>query len=402
MRFQTHLSDVEEVLVNNLVDANERLKIYCNVFTNRHIFDAVVMRQRRGVQVSFALLDTTTNRQSSIAWERLTAIGGNVFWLSEKSVVDFDPSQEFLLIDTKRVVSGHFKLGVGTSTETPVNFLEYSDQITVNYFQSTFDLLTGEKAIVTPHFESISALIENPQIQWQRSQALFLQTRILAIQSEIAEINRQIHQFEHQKDQAIGSLIRRYLDVKRRYMNQIYKRDLQAESKIKAEEADRIYQQYTDACLEMSADIKPVELNTAQLDELKQLYRKLAMQCHPDRVEEANKENAQVFFQLLQLNYKNNDLTSLKNLKQQIDSKLCGVSIGVLYDDTSRLTLVLSELQSSITTLTQQVSKLKQSSTWNELNTHVDWDTLFSRHAEQLEREMQRYMNKLEHAKHAD
>ena len=402
MRHQTHLSDVEEVLLRNLADATECLKIYFSLFTNRHLFDAIVMRQRRGVKVSFALLDTASNRQSSIAWERLTAIGGNIYWLSEKTVVDVDPSQEFLLIDTKRVVSGHFKLGAGTSTEVPVHFLEYSDQITVNYFESTFDSLTREKAIVSPHIESISALVEDPKIQWQRSQALVLQARILAIQSEIAEINRQIHQFEHQKDQSIGSLIRRYLDVKRRYLNQIYKRDLQAESKINAEEADRIYQQYSEACLEMSADIKPVELSTAQLDELKQLYRKLAMQCHPDRVEESHKENAQVFFQQLQLNYKKNDLVSLKNLKIQIDSKLIFAANVVVNEDSSSLAQVLSGLQSSIARLTQQVSRLKQSAIWNELNAHMDWDALFSRHAEQLERETQRYTNKLEHAKHAD
>jgi hypothetical protein len=63
---------------------------------------------------------------------------------------------------------------------------------------------------------------------------------------------------------------------------------------------------------------------------------------------------------------------------------------------------VLSELQSRIALLTQQVSRLKQSAIWNELNAHVDWDALFSRHAKQLERELQIYKNKLEHAKHAD
>jgi hypothetical protein len=185
-------------------------------------------------------------------------------------------------------------------------------------------------------------------------------------------------------------------------MNQVYRRDLQAESKIKAEEADRIYQQYSEACLEISADIKPVELSAAQLDELKQLYRKLAMQCHPDRVEEEHKENAQVFFQQLQLNYKKNDLVSLKNLKIQIDSKLSFVASEVENKDSSSLAQVLSVLQSRIALLTQQVSRLKQSAIWNELNAHVDWDALFSRHAEQLERELQRYTNKLEHAKHAD
>jgi hypothetical protein len=228
-----------------------------------------------------------------------------------------------------------------------------------------------------------------------------LQARILSIQSEIAEINRQIHQYEHQKEKSIGDLIRRYLDVKRLYLNHVYKQDFQAESKQKAEEADRIFRQYSEACLEKSAEIKPVELSVAQLDELKQLYRKLAMQCHPDRVQDAHKANAQVFFQQLQLNYKKNDLISLKNLKLEIDAKLSSSQIFAVDDDTPKLAKVLSELQANIARLTQQLTRLKQSATWSELNAHMDWDVSFSRHAEQLEREMQRYMNKLHHAPHA-
>jgi hypothetical protein len=125
------------------------------------------------------------------------------------------------------------------------------------------------------------------------------------------------------------------------------------------------------------------------------------MQCHPDRVGDAHKANAQVFFQQLQLNYKKNDLISLKNLKLEIDAKLSGSQIFSVIDDTPKLAQVLSNLQASIALLTKQLTKLKQSSTWSELNADVDWDASFSRYAEQLELEMQRYMNKLDHASHA-
>jgi hypothetical protein len=401
MRLNSHVSDEEEMLSRYLAEVRVSLKIYVNSFSNRHLFDALVKCQRRGVQVSFALLDISSNRVSSLAWERLTAIGGNVFWLSEQKTVDFDPSQEYFLIDKKLVVNGYFNLGVTTGYEAPANFFLHSDPISLNYFESTFSLLTGENAKENTHAATIYALVENPKIQWQRSQALVLQARILAIQSEIAEINRQIHLYEHQKDKSIGDLIRRYLDVKRLYMNQVYKQDLQAESKQRAEDADRTFEEYSEACLEKSAEIKPVELSAEQLDELKQLYRKLAMQCHPDRVEDAHKANAQVFFQQLQLNYKKNDLISLKNLKLEIDAKLSGSQIFSVIDDTPKLAQVLSNLQASIALLTKQLTKLKQSSTWSELNAHVDWDASFSRYAEQLELEMQRYMNKLDHASHA-
>jgi hypothetical protein len=402
MQPQAYFSDVEAVIVRHLSSAKLCVHIYLDFFSNRDLFDLMVMRQRRGVQVNLALLDNRNNRQSSIAWERLTANGGEVFWLPEQALFDFDASQQFFIVDNTLVMSGNFNLGNPAVPKESEDLLIQTDSIAVDYFKAIFQLMSGENSVESPVTGVTSALVENPKIQRQRTQAQSLQVRIISIESEIAEIQRQINQFEHQKDQSIGDLIRRYLDVKRRFLHQAYRENIHADSKQQAEEAERVYQQYDEAHAAISADIKPVDLSVDQLDELKQLYRKLAMQCHPDRVEEEHKENAQVFFQQLQLNYKKNDLVSLKNLKIQIDSKWSFVVNDVVNEDSSRLAQVLTELQSSIARLTQQVSRLKQSAIWNELNAHVDWDALFSRHAEQLERELQRYTNKLEHAKHAD
>ena len=400
MRFQAHLSDVEQVLIRCLEGANDCLKIYLSSFANRYLFDAIVSRQRHGVQVSFALLDAPGNRQTSIAWERLSANGGTIFWLTEQTTVDFCPSQDFLLIDNKRVVSGRFNLGSLISAEVPASFLEYSDPLAANYFESIFDLLIGKNEINDPRAKSTFGLVENPKIQLQRSQALVLQSRILAVESDIAEIKRQIHQFEHQKEKSIGSLIRRYLAVKRSYSYQVYENDRQANSKIEAEEDEQTYQQYSESSLEMSNDVKPSDLNAEQLEELKQLYRKLAMQCHPDRVGEAHKENAQAFFQQLQFDYKKNDLTGLKYLKLQIDLKLSSRASHVFDDSSAKLAQTLSDLQSRIATLAQEEFSLKNSSSWSELNAHKDWEELFARYAEQLERQIQRYSIDLDLARH--
>ena len=401
MQSTAYCVDVEEVIARHLGKATSCLKIYLDFFTNRDLFDLIVMRQRRGVQVSFVLLDVDCNRQSTIAWERLTAIGGEVFWIPELTPFDFDSSQQFFVIDRKLVMSGNFIFGMHANPAVPAAVLVQFDQATTNYFEDIFKLLIGEKSVESTDANMTNSLIENPKIQSQRTQEKVLQARIFSIESEIAEIQRQIHQFEHQKDQSIGELIKCYLDVKRRYMHQVYRDNLQEDSKSKADEADRLYQQYGEAREENFIDIKPAELSAEQLDELKQLYRKLAMQCHPDRVEEAHKASAQSFFQQLQLNYRNNDLISLKNLKFQIEAQQNTPHSLKTPDEFARLTQVVAELQNTIARLTQQLAALTQSAAWNELNSHLDWDALFSQHAVQLEREMQRYIKKLEHAQHA-
>ena len=402
MQSNAYCSDVEEVIARHLEMATSCLKIYLDVFTNRDLFDLIVRRQRRGVQVTFALLDVDCNRQSTIAWERLTAIGGDVFWIPELNPIDFDLSQQFFVVDRKLVISGNFNLGKQAKPTVPASVLIQLDQATTNYFEDIFKQLLGEKSVESTDANRMTSLIENPKIQSQRSQGKVLEARILSLESEIAEIQRQIHQFEHQKDQSIGELIRCYLDIKRRYLHQVYRDNLRDDSKSKADEADRTYQQYGEAREANFSDINHVELSAEQLDELKQLYRKLAMQCHPDRVDEAHKASAQSFFQQLQLNYKNNDLVSLKNLKVQIEAQQNSPHSFETPDELARLTQVLADLQSTIARLTQQRTTLTQSATWNELNTHKDWDALFSQRAEQLEREMQRYITKLEHAQHVD
>jgi hypothetical protein len=297
-------------------------------------------------------------------------------------------------------MSGNFNLGNPAVPKESEDLLIQTDSIAVDYFKAIFQLLSGEKSVESPVTGVTSALVENPKIQRQRTQAQSLQVRIISIESEIAEIQRQINQFEHQKDQSIGDLIRRYLDVKRRFLHQAYRENIHADSKQQAEEAERVYQQYDEAHAAITADIKPVDLSVEQLDELKQLYRKLAMQCHPDRVDEVHKSNAQSFFQQLQLNYKNNDLASLKNLKSQIDRQLSMPQNFKAHDESARLSQLLVDLQFNITRLTKQLAILTQSVTWYELNAHSDWQVLFAQHAVQLNLEMQRYIKKLEHAQH--
>ena len=402
MHSKAYCSDVEDVIVRHLENATSYLEIYLEYFTNRDIFDLIVMRQRRGVQVTFVLLDVDCNRQSTIAWERLTAAGGEVFWLPELNMFDLDSSHQFFVVDRKLVMSGNFNLGKHSKPVVPDAVLIHLDQATKNYFEDVFKQLLGERSVESTNANRATSLIENPKIQNQRTQKKVLQARIFLIESEITEIQRQIHQFEHQKDQSIGELIRCYLDIKRRYMHQVYRNNLQEASKSKADEADRTYQQYSETREANFADINSAELSVEQLDELKQLYRKLAMQCHPDRVGEAHKASAQSFFQQLQFNYKNNDLVSLKNLKFQIEAQQNLPHSLSIADEFARLSHVLAELQNTIERLTQQLTTLTQSAAWNELNSHLNWDALFSQRAVQLEREMQRYMKKLEHAQHAD
>ena len=135
-----------------------------------------------------------------------------------------------------------------------------------------------------------------------------------------------------------------------------------------------------------------------QQKEIKQLYRKLAMQCHPDRVDDDCKPSAKVFFQKLQFCYLNNDLISLKNLKFEMESELPKYEALDLQNESVRINQHLIDLKLKLTSLMDQLSELCQSVTWRELTSKPNWNIWFAQQAENLQFEMHRYEIQLVHA----
>jgi hypothetical protein len=72
-------------LEDALARAQARLSLRCKHTLARLVFDALVQCRRQGLQVQLSLPDTALNRQSAIAWERLSAIGGQISWRSAAS-----------------------------------------------------------------------------------------------------------------------------------------------------------------------------------------------------------------------------------------------------------------------------------------------------------------------------
>ena len=83
METQAYFSGIRDKIIQRLDAANENVLVAVAWLTDRALFEALVSCQRRGITVSLAVLDDRINRQSSIAWERLTALGGRLCWIPE-------------------------------------------------------------------------------------------------------------------------------------------------------------------------------------------------------------------------------------------------------------------------------------------------------------------------------
>ena len=105
---QAYFSGIRDVIVQRLDAAKESVLVAVAWLTDRVLFEALVSCQRRGVAVSLAVLDDRINRQSSIAWERLTALGGRFCWIPEGTARAGSLHHKFCLIDNDTVINGSF------------------------------------------------------------------------------------------------------------------------------------------------------------------------------------------------------------------------------------------------------------------------------------------------------
>ena len=410
MQVQAHFSGIQQAIAKRLESATQSVRVFSDLFSDRDLFEALLSCQRRGVAVSLIITDCDVNRQSSIAWERLSALGGRIIRLAAASVSGDEFDRSFCLIDGTSVISGDFKWTSVQDAGTQVSILIQCDTEISEHFMRTFARMADEPWQFGSHGavegEGSSAanlrqgqglsLYQDPQLDELRLRVRMMEARILAVETEIADIHRQIHLFDHQQEQAIGDLMRRYLDLKRRYLQAMFRESPEELPRQQAQAAEDVFRQYQEARSARSTETAPEELDPQQQRELKQLYRKLAMQCHPDRVRDEDKVQANLFFQQLQLTFQNSDLTRLKQLKVRIDAGLGVKADLVLPDQRRQFELHLQELQQALFQRNQQLASVSQSSSWRELSARGNWSEWFEQQAKRLKAAMQHYMTELD------
>ena len=243
------------------------------------------------------------------------------------------------------------------------------------------------------------ATFDDPQ-QWAPPwQTALLQAHALALQADLADMHRTINAFDQAQDAAIGPLLRDCLDAKRQHLQALHAQTGSDEARAQADDAQAQFDRYT-----QDQDAKPTAapaLDAAAQAQMKQLYRKLAMRLHPDRVEEDDKTEAQALFQRLQASYEHNDFAALLALEQQVllaPQAVPGASTGT---GTLRGAGLRSPAQQAAA-LKDRLAQhqrdrtgILRSATWQTLSTQSNWTLWFRQQASYLHAEMQRYAQAL-------
>ena len=405
--FQAHFSDALPAVEQALAQARMQLVCALALDCGRHWFNLLLQARRRGLTVQLLVPDTEVNRQSSIAWERLSALGGEVHWLAPEAAYLFT---SVCIVDAHTVLSGAF---ADVSSPAPDDFAgvvrQHSSPLAAQYLRGIAELIGdyGSGGAEATDASQSGALVIAQALQartaaWQYS---LLQSQTLALQAELDEIQRTMQAFERQQEVAIGELLREFLDLKRQYLAQLHERFGGQAHEEQARQAEESFKRYTQDHPPEDETTPLPQLDPAQQQAIKSLYRKLAMQCHPDRVESSDKAQAQALFQRLQRSYRASDLQGMQHLQAQLEADQTPVPDAANSHPAATSQRAAADwavqvraLQSTLLQQQAQRQALLRGPTWRTLSTQSDWDLWFTQQSKHLQAEVQRYREALAQA----
>ena len=410
-----HFSDAYAMVAQQIGGA--RQQVLCGLAgpCSRPLFELLLSACRKGVALTLVVSNEAQDQAPGIAWERLGALGAtlhrmragaprlhtSVCVVDGATVLSGDLARLQLLPDAQS--AGLLRQ---TNAALAKDCARGLSQLAVEHAQAQDTVPDGlpadaEKPVPPAAAAPATALttFDDPK-QWAPPwQTTLLQAHALALQADLTEMHRTINAFDQAQDAAIGPLLRDCLDAKRVHLQALHAQTGSDEARAQAEDAQAQFERYT-----QDQDAKPAAapaLDAAAQAQMKQLYRKLAMRLHPDRVEEDDKTEAQTLFQRLQTSYEHNDFAALLALEQQVllaPQAVPGASTGA---GPLRGSGLRSPAQQA-TALKERLAQhqrdrtgILRSATWQTLSTQSNWTLWFTQQASYLQTELQRYAQAL-------
>ncbi|MGI9134005.1 MAG: DnaJ domain-containing protein [Rhodoferax sp.] len=406
MAHQAYFDGTGAALGSLLTAAGHSVRVLLAGTCERPLFDHLLACRRRGLRVELMLRDGAANRQTALAWERLRAQGVALHWLSTPCLSEWP--HNLCIVDQSCLISGTWQW---TETSLCAVCLLVESAPPPAWLAQCEALLAAFLTRSVPADTAHSQAVGSSQLQLraadggdaqQRAWALPLwQMHAQAWDDEIAETQRQMALFDSQQDRQIGQLLHDYLDLKRQYLAQQVAGRADSGTQQQARQAQQEYDHYQTGRSQRDAefaDLSGPPPNAEQQAEIRQLYRKLAMVCHPDRVPGPDQQQALARFQELQQCYQRSDLPRLQQLQQLLEAAgasdlarpgAAAPAPGAAADAADAAQL--AAMRHAISRHQQQRHTLMQSATWRTLSTQPNWSLWFDQQAQYLQTEIQRY-----------
>lgn len=466
METTAHFDNIQQEVSRQLGAATEEILIAVDWFADRVLFDILCQQAGRGLLVRLAVQDDKNNTaQNRVNLQRLQDIGGDVYLIPVITDDEPLMQQKFCVVDRSTVILGtqNWAAGPQSSSEN-ITVITDATEISTDYLNAfntllnKYDLSTPatDSAQIRTQLEALSKLVlyedweaithqlekmrpaetelglaplftilemrdtwsaidwideylngtsslvlaTDQEIAFLRLTLRALECQFTALSDEKAEIDRVVHEFSLRTSHEVGDLLTRYLELRAEKLRRLAA--VEKNARPEANRARENYEHYRTANESSREKSPPPQLHPDDLKELKRLYREASQKCHPDKVSEADREQAGQLFVQLQTAYRGCDLEELRTIHAAVRDGHMFIDRSSAFDEADSLYNAIARLRRDLERLAEEIHDLRQTEAYHTYQSVSDWNIYFARKRIALQQAIEQLETELaEHAKEA-
>ena len=449
MQTEAVFEDIAERIQQEIGKAQKSIFIAVAWFTNRSLFNELVIKAKNGCSVYLIISNDDINLNSAIDFDELILNKSKVYKIGNGDSELMH--NKFCVIDYSTVITGsynwsykaesNFENVIITTEDTTLaeQFISEFNNIRKQYYpdavneEIVFPLskiikrleilknyillgdmeeLNGEIAkLQVYNFNSdLHSIIEFVKaeefakaineilnfISKNQQLSIWIDPEIAALKLEIKILENQLNSYDNEKielEKVLSDFQRRHtIELGEIILDILRLRKLKFKSdKAKFEEAENDEKQYREQVdAEKEKDVH--ELTEEQKTELKKKYRKATVLCHPDKFAnesiEIQKQAEDIFKELNEANEKN-DVQRVSEILSNLEKGILSTIKGDRLTDIDKLRATIERLRVKVKTIETQIVTIKQSEAFIIINKLNDWDDYFNITKEKLQRELE-------------
>tara|TARA_Y100001960_G_scaffold267020_1_gene291049 strand:+ start:309 stop:1478 length:1170 start_codon:yes stop_codon:yes gene_type:complete len=207
------------------------------------------------------------------------------------------------------------------------------------------------------------------------------EAQLLSLVDYYVEMEGTQNRFRREKLEHLGPKVEELLRLRAKSLGQDV---LSRESQV-YETANREYARFSESFKVAREKPSVTELSENAHEELKRLYKKGSLLCHPDRVAEEHKARATELFQQLSGAYREANLEGVREILDRIDQEGFGASSPESPFDPTVAALALIRLREAISTKVHEVWGILSSEEWHKVEEYDDWNSYFEEEQRRLD-----------------
>jgi hypothetical protein len=446
MQTEAIFENIAERIQDEIHKAQKNIYIAVAWFTNKNIFDQLLLKASEGCSVHIIISNDEINENSRINFAALERQNGKVYKIGNGDTELMH--NKFCIIDYNIVITGSYNWSYKAATNFENIIVNYNDTSLAEQFVNEFiqiknkyypdepssendfpiekiikrleilknfiiledidDLKSGVTKLVIYNFnedikviidaigkEEFSLAISKIQsfINSYKQVSIWNDPEVAGLKLEIKMLENQLNAFDNEKIE-LEKLLYDFLYRHSIELGEIIlgilklKKIKDKDDAKKAAEAEEDYNQYNKQ-FESKKNKCQFELNEEEKVELKKKFRKASTICHPDKVSEEQKSEAAEVFMSLKEAYDQNDLEKVTRILKDLENGNPFRSSGDTITEKELLKEAVIKLRHKLHLLEAQIINIKESETFVTVNAIKDWDSYFSDNKEQLQKELE-------------